>query len=76
MLGLPTLFVPNMSTGADDQLRRVEMTASFGPYKVLTEVSESVLDASIDAFLGERIPSSYRGRNGAEAAAKILSEVR
>lgn len=76
MLGLPTVFVPNMSTGADDQLRRVEMTASFGPYRVLTEINERMLDASIDAFLDERVPSSYRGENGAEAAAKILLEFR
>ena len=76
MLGLPTLFVPNMSTGADDQLRRVEMTANFGPYRVLTEINEGMLDASIDAFLSDRTPSSYQGGNGAEAAATILLEVR
>lgn len=75
MLGVPALFVPNMSTGADDQLRRVEMTASFGPYKVLTDFNENMLDASIDALLGEGTSSSYQGRNGAEAAAKILLEV-
>ncbi|NER60182.1 hypothetical protein G3435_09670 [Pseudomonas sp. MAFF212428] len=72
MLGLPTVFVPNMSTGADDQLRRVEMTASFGPYRVLTEINERMLDASIDAFLDERVPSSYRGENGAEGGGKNI----
>lgn len=74
MLGLPTLFVPNMATGADDQLRRVEMTTRFGPYKVLSEVNEAILDAAIDSFLGDHVPSSYQGRNGAEDAARMLLE--
>jgi len=76
MLGLPTLFVPNMSTGADDQLRRVEMATHFGPYKVLTDVSEGQLDLAIDSFLGERVQSCYQGRNGAEDAARVLLEMR
>lgn len=74
MLGLPTLFVPNMSTGADDQLRRVEMTTNFGPYKVLTEVNESALNSAIDTFLSCRESSIYQGRNGAEDAARVLLE--
>lgn len=76
MLGLPALFVPNMSTGADDQLRRVEMAAHFGPYKVLTDVSEGQLDLVIDSFLGERVQSFYQGRNGAEDAARLLWAMR
>jgi hypothetical protein len=76
MLGLPTLFVPNMATGADDQLRRVEMTTHFGPYKVLTEVNEAILDSAIDAFLGHRLQSTYQGKNGAEDAARVLLDAR
>lgn len=72
MLGLPTIFVPNMSTGADDQLRRVEMTTQFGPYRVLTDVSEEFLDSAIDFFLSETVQSSYQGKNGAEDAARVL----
>lgn len=76
MLGLPALFVPNMSTGADDQLRRCEMTAHFGPYKVLSEFSEDRLEQAINDLINESVPSSYEGRNGAEDAARILGERR
>ncbi|MDD0842201.1 hypothetical protein [Pseudomonas sp. Gutcm_11s] len=76
MLGLPSLFVPNMSTGADDQLRRVEMATNFGPYKVLTDVNDRQLDLAIDSFLGEHVKSCYQGRNGAEDAARLLCEIR
>lgn len=76
MLGLPALFVPNMSTGADDQLRRCEMTAHFGPYKVLSDFSEDRLEQAINGLINESVPSSYEGRNGAEDAARILGERR
>ncbi|MNR33446.1 hypothetical protein D3C85_1511200 [compost metagenome] len=72
MLGLPSIFVPNMETGADDQLRRVEMSTQFGPFKVLTSTDEAALNEAIDALIDTPLAPSYQGRNGALDAARFI----
>jgi hypothetical protein len=75
MLGLPTLFVPNTETGADDQLRRVELSAQFGPYKVLIGVDDASLDVALDSIVDMHLPPLYQGRNGAQDAADCILEL-
>lgn len=72
VLGLPTLFVPNVATGADDQLQRVKMSTRFGPFRVLDTTDERTVGEAIDAFLGSSLVSSYSGRNGAVDAARSI----
>ncbi len=76
MLGLPTLFVPNMDTGADDQLLRAEMSTEFGPYKVLVGTDdEFALNQAIDALMTRTLVPSYVGRNGALDAAQCILQL-
>jgi UDP-N-acetylglucosamine:LPS N-acetylglucosamine transferase len=76
---LPTLFIPNLDTGMDDQLARVKAGEANGACKVLSEQAESTFKKTLDAFM---VPShrenmmqnckSLETESGAVEAAKYL----
>jgi UDP-N-acetylglucosamine:LPS N-acetylglucosamine transferase len=76
---LPTLFIPNLNTGMDDQLARVKAGEANGACKVLSEQAESTFKKTLDAFM---VPShrenmmqnckSLETESGAVEAAKYL----
>jgi predicted glycosyltransferase len=46
-LGLPTLFIPNLNTGMDDQKARCEVSEIEGWGSVLSKVSKTSVEAAI-----------------------------
>ncbi|XLY90014.1 hypothetical protein ACK8QS_09370 [Ectopseudomonas mendocina] len=72
MLGLPTLFVPNVCTGADDQRRRAELTAQFGPFMTLVRTDDYSIGEAVRALIAAPPAAPYQGRNGALDAAYFI----
>jgi UDP-N-acetylglucosamine--N-acetylmuramyl-(pentapeptide) pyrophosphoryl-undecaprenol N-acetylglucosamine transferase len=74
-VGLPTLFLPNMNTGMDDQLARCTVAEEEGWGIVLTEAGQ--LDAALEALLGlDADATPFDGVNGAAALASRLLQNR
>jgi len=74
-VGLPTLFLPNMNTGMDDQLARCKVAEEEGWGSVLTEGGN--LGAALEALLGlDADGTSFDGVNGAAALASRLLQNR
>ena len=48
---LPTLFIPNLDTGMDDQLARVQAGANIGACIVLNEQAESTFKETLNTFM-------------------------
>jgi UDP:flavonoid glycosyltransferase YjiC (YdhE family) len=74
-VGLPTLFLPNMNTGMDDQVARCKVAEKEGWGQVLTEAGE--LRAALAGLLDLNADGTYaEGENGAEALASRLIQNR
>ena len=74
-VGLPTLFLPNMNTGMDDQLARCKVAEEEGWGRVLSKNSQ--LDAAVGALLQLASDATpFDGANGAEALASRLIQNR
>jgi UDP:flavonoid glycosyltransferase YjiC (YdhE family) len=74
-VGLPTLFLPNMNTGMDDQVARCKVAEMEGWGQVLTEAGE--LGAALAGLLDLNADGTYaEGENGAEALASRLIQNR
>lgn len=76
VLGLPAIFIPNMSTGADDQLRRAQQAEEFGPYVTLPEFDDNSFDEAVKKMLGMLMAeqkNSYCRENGAVKAAVVIA---
>jgi predicted glycosyltransferase len=72
-VGLPTLFLPNMNTGMDDQLARCKVAEEEGWGLVLGNHSE--LKPQIQALLQYQTTPSAKHTNGAvELAGKLKSD--
>jgi len=78
-LGLPAVFIPNMATGADNQLERAMRAEMAGPYGVLTEFNENVFKNAIQELVRKIESMKLKAdaqTNGATEAAKILLGIR
>ena len=79
---LPTLCIPNMNTGMDDQLARAEVAEKAGAMIVLREVSEDKVAVAIDRLMDPEVRrlmiercESLHQPNGANQLAKWLVNV-
>jgi UDP-N-acetylglucosamine--N-acetylmuramyl-(pentapeptide) pyrophosphoryl-undecaprenol N-acetylglucosamine transferase len=74
-LGLPAIFIPNMATGADDQLKRCHAAKAYGAYEVLEAFDEVTFSRMVDSLVRRR---SHSGavrpgfENGAVEAAQLI----
>jgi UDP-N-acetylglucosamine--N-acetylmuramyl-(pentapeptide) pyrophosphoryl-undecaprenol N-acetylglucosamine transferase len=76
---LPTLCIPNMNTGMDDQLARAEVAENAGAMIVLREVTmdklsvavERLMDSEVRRIMAERCEQLHQP-NGANQLAKWL----
>ena len=74
-VGLPTLFLPNMNTGMDDQLARCKVAEEEGWGRVLAEAGQ--LETALEALLGlDADATPFDGVNGAVALASRLLQNR
>mgnify|MGYP005646015141 FL=1 len=74
-VGLPTLFLPNMNTGMDDQLARCKVAEEEGWGRVMTEGLQ--LGAALEALLGlDADATPFDGVNGAATLASRLLQNR
>ena len=55
---VPTISIPNMNTGMDDQLARVEVAEEAGAMIVLREVSKRRVQAVVERILDESVRNS------------------
>ena len=77
-LGVPTIFIPNTTTGADDQLKRCRFTKRFGSYEVLEVFDEEELSRLSRMLIGRPRSSAATEsnlRNGAEEAADLIMNI-
>lgn len=78
-LGVPTVFVPNLDTQTDDQLRRASAAASDGWAKLahnpdeLSEIARRLLTDDSQLVALSRGLASLAPTDGAEHAAKIVA---
>ena len=80
---VPTISIPNMNTGMDDQLARVEVAEEAGAMIVLREVSKRRVQAVVERILDESVRNSMikaseklHRPNGANQMAKwIIDEI-
>ena len=80
---VPTISIPNMETGMDDQLARVEVAEEAGAMIVLREVSKRRVQAVVERILDESVRNSMikaseklHRPNGANQMAKwIIDEI-
>lgn len=74
-LGLPAIFMPNMTTVADDQLRRCYAAKTYGDYEVLEIFDEEKL-LQMASYLIDRKhhPAKTKPsfRNGAQQAVELI----
>ena len=74
-VGLPTLFLPNMNTGMDDQLARCKVAEVEGWGRVLAEAGH--LGTALEGLLGfDADTTPFDGVNGASALALHLLQNR
>jgi len=77
-LGLPAIFIPNMHTVADDQLRRCYAAKIYGDYEVLETFEEEKL-LQMAQNLVDRKRHTDRPKppfeNGAQQAAKLIIDL-
>ncbi|WP_299235870.1 glycosyltransferase [uncultured Halomonas sp.] len=74
--GVPTIFIPNVSTGSDDQLKRVNQVRREGYYEVMTTYDDKRFTSLVDRVMtAERSPGGYglACENGAEQAAALVA---
>lgn len=74
--GIPTIFIPNLSTGSDDQLKRVNQVRHDGLYEVLSDFDEEVFSEMVKKVVGKNHDHSNKRmtfENGAKQAASIIS---
>ena len=76
---LPTLFIPNLDTGMDDQLARVRSGEEKGACMVLSNQTEGAFREALHQLLEETHPQKMKAacrqhhfHNGANEAAQIL----
>jgi UDP:flavonoid glycosyltransferase YjiC (YdhE family) len=76
---LPTLCIPNMNTGMDDQLARAEVAEKAGAMIVLREVTEDKVAVAIERLMDSEVRRTMMKRceklhqpNGANQLAKWL----
>lgn len=75
-LGLPAIFIPNMTTVVDDQLRRCDAAKIYGDYKVLETFDEEKLLHMANYLIDrKRHPARTTFRNGAQRAAELIVEL-
>jgi UDP:flavonoid glycosyltransferase YjiC (YdhE family) len=80
---IPTLCIPNLKTGMDDQLARAEVAEKAGAMIVLRKVTPSKVQVVIERLLDSDVRKSMTKRaeelhrpNGANQLAKwIISEI-
>lgn len=74
-LRLPTLFIPNLNTGMDDQLARCLVAKEEGWGEVLESVTPETVDYALLKIL-DKIPAPITESNGANELAEMLIEER
>ena len=80
---IPTLCIPNMNTGMDDQLARAEVAEKAGAMIVLRKVTASKVKVAIERLMDSKVRKSMAKRaeklhrpNGANQLAKwIINEI-
>ena len=78
---VPTVFIPNLSTGSDDQLIRVESVARLGRFEVLADFDRYEFLALVHRMTyktqqGIQEQNSIQFKNGADEAARIIRMLR
>lgn len=74
---VPTIFVPNLATGSDDQLERVEAVARSGHFEVIAEFGRDEFLALVQRMTDKKReePTGQKPvqfENGAHEAARII----
>lgn len=73
---LPTIFIPNRATGADDQFRRCFQAQQYGAFEVLEGLSHDQFGAAVErlrhAKIKENCSQNPSAQNGAVQAAQII----
>ena len=80
---VPTISIPNMNTGMDDQLARVEVAEEAGAMIVLREVTPKIVQAVIERVLDQEVRTNMKSNceklhqpNGANQISKwIVGEI-
>ena len=72
---LPTLFIPNLNTGMDDQLARCLVAKEEGWGEVLKSVTHENVDEALLKIMG-KIPAPILESNGANELAEMIIEER
>lgn len=70
---LPTLFIPNLNTGMDDQLARCLVAKEEGWGEVLKSVTHETVNEALLKIVG-KIPAPIIESNGANELAKMIIE--
>jgi len=79
--GVPSIFIPNLQTGADDQVRRATLAAASGTSLVVHPFSVTRLEECLAVMLDDKKNAEYRKCclscltvNGAESVVAILTQ--
>lgn len=78
ILGLPAIFIPNMATTADDQLKRCRNAEAYGRYEVLPVFEEQRFLQMVDGLVRGKTDSGAvrpSAGNGAVEAAELILEL-
>ena len=78
-LGLPTIFFPNLDTGADDQMARAKIAQDLGTASIMTTFDRDIFLAQVNSLLKENTnqaldKSSSSFINGATQAAEQIAK--
>ncbi len=80
--GLPSISYPNLNTGMDDQLARVQVAEDAGAMIVLEDVNQETVSKSISKMMDQSIRENMREaavgltrENGADQVAQYLIEL-
>ncbi|MFD1735468.1 glycosyltransferase [Bacillus salitolerans] len=75
---VPTIFIPNQSTRADDQLMRAKLAEEYGPFISLQDLNKESFHHAVKRLLFNREFFDQRNKsftNGAEEIATFLSNI-
>jgi UDP-N-acetylglucosamine--N-acetylmuramyl-(pentapeptide) pyrophosphoryl-undecaprenol N-acetylglucosamine transferase len=78
LLGLPAIFIPNMATVADDQLKRCYAAKAYGDYEVLEIFDEEKLLQMTQTLIRRKrqtTTSNPAFKNGAQQTTELIIEL-
>jgi len=79
--GIPSIFIPNMETGSDDQLGRAMIAQQTGIGMVLNPLTAFGLKGCLEKLLNDTTNAAFRKKylslcpvNGSDVAAQVLAD--